>query len=182
MITKQKKYTAAIYGRLSSNDGQLGESRSIETQKELLLQYCKENGFAVGDIYCDDGWTGTNFERPEFKRMIMDIDAGKINLVVVKDLSRFGREYAQMGLYIEHYFEENGIRFISVGEGIDTINGADNIMMPITNVINSLYAKDCSRKVKAAHRTRAKAGKYLGGHAPFGVCQHNKNPARAEDA
>jgi len=173
MITKQKEYIAAIYCRLSADDGQVGESGSIETQKTMLAQYCKDHGFAIGDIYCDDGWTGTNFARPAFQRMLADIDNGKINLVIVKDLSRFGREYAQMGLYIEHYFEENGIRFIAVGEGIDTINGTDNILMPITNVINTLYARDCSRKTKEAHRARARAGKYLGGHAPYG---YNKDP------
>ncbi len=168
MLTKQDKYTAAIYCRLSSDDGQLGESGSIETQKTLLTQYCKEQEFIVGDYYCDDGCSGTNFQRPAFQRMLSDIEDGKINLVVVKDLSRFGREYAQMGLYIEHDFEESGTRFIAVSEGIDTINGTDNILMPITNVINSLYARDCSRKTKAAHRARAKDGKYIGGHAPFG--------------
>lgn len=169
MITKQEQYTAAVYCRLSSDDGQsTGESGSIQTQKTLLTQYCKEHGYTIGDFYCDDGWSGTNFERPEFKRMLCDIDSGKINLVIVKDLSRFGREYAQMGLYIEHYFEENDVRFIAVGEAIDTLDGTDNILMPITNVINSLYAKDCSNKTKAAHRARAQAGKYIGGHAPFG--------------
>ena len=94
MITKQDKYTAAIYCRLSSDDGQAGESGSIETQKALLTRYCKEQGYAIGDCYCDDGWSGTNFNRPEFQRMLSDIDDEKINLVVVKDLSRFGREYA----------------------------------------------------------------------------------------
>lgn len=168
MITKQNNYTAAVYCRLSSDDGQTGESGSIQTQKTLLTQYCKEQGFTIGEYYCDDGWSGTNFNRPAFQKMISDIDSGKINMVVVKDLSRFGREYAQMGLYIEHYFEENDIRFIAVGENIDTINGTDNIIMPLTNVMNSLYAKDCSRKTKAAHRARAQAGKYIGGHPPFG--------------
>jgi len=100
--------------------------------------------------------------------MLSDIDAGKVNLIVVKDLSRFGREYAQMGLYVEHYFEENNIRLIAVGENIDTLNGTDNILMPITNVINSLYARDCSRKTKAAHRAIAQSGKFIGSHAPFG--------------
>ena len=173
MITKQDKYTAAIYCRLSSDDGQLGESGSIETQKPLLTQYCKEQGFAIGDVYCDDGWSGTNFQRPAFQRMLSDIEDGKVNLVVVKDLSRFGREYAQMGIYIEHDFEESGTRFIAVSEGIDTINGTENILMPITYVINSLYARDCSSKTKAAHRARAKDGKYIGGHAPFG---YGKDP------
>lgn len=168
MITLQKQYRAAIYCRLSVDDGNVGESGSILTQKNLLTNYCNEHHFNIAGCYCDDGWSGTNFERPEFKRMIADIENGAINLVVVKDLSRFGREYAQMGLYIEHYFEENNIRFIAVGENIDTINGTDNILMPITNVINSLYARDCSRKTKAAHRSRALAGMYMGGHAPFG--------------
>ena len=93
----------AIYCRLSQDDGSAGESGSIQTQKTLLTQYCKEHNIRIADYYCDDGWSGTNFERPEFKRMIDDIENGKINTVIVKDLSRFGREYAQMGLYIEHY-------------------------------------------------------------------------------
>ena len=100
--------------------------------------------------------------------MIDDVEAGKISTVIVKDLSRFGREYAQMGLYIEHYFEEKGIRFISVAENVDTKNGMDNLTLPFTNVINSYYARQASTKTKAAHRARAKAGMYLGGHAPFG--------------
>ncbi len=174
MITKRDSYTAAIYCRLSQDDGQVGTSGRIETQKTLLAQYCKDNGFTVGKIYCDDGWSGTNFERPQFKQMIEDIEDGKINLVVVKDLSRFGREYAQMGLYIERYFEEKEVRFIAVGEGIDTINGTDNIIMPITNVMNSVYAKECSRKTKEAHQARAKAGMYIGSHAPFGYVRMTK--------
>jgi DNA invertase Pin-like site-specific DNA recombinase len=168
MITKQDKYTAGLYCRLSSDDGSEGESGSIQTQKTLLTRYCMEHGFAIGDIYSDDGYSGTNFNRPDFIRMLADIDEGKINLVVVKDLSRFGREYAQMGIYIEHHFEERDIRFIAVGENIDTLNGTDNILMPLTNVINSLYAKDCSRKIKAAHHALAKDGKFIGSHAPFG--------------
>ncbi len=167
--------TAAIYSRLSQDDGQTGESGSIQTQKTLLTQYCSDHHITIGGYYCDDGWSGTNFDRPDFKRMIDDIEAGKINLVIVKDLSRFGREYAQMGLYIEHYFEEKGIRFISVAENIDTKNGMDNLTLPFTNVINSYYARQASTKTKAAHRARAKAGMYLGGHAPFGYIKDPDN-------
>lgn len=105
MLAKQDKYTAALYCRLSQDDGQVGESGSIQTQKVLLTSYAKANGYEVFDCFCDDGWSGTNFERPSFKRMIAAIDAGKVNMVIVKDLSRFGREYAQMGMYIEHYFK-----------------------------------------------------------------------------
>lgn len=163
----------AIYCRLSQDDGSAGESGSIQTQKTLLTQYCKEHGIHIADYYCDDGWSGTNFERPEFKRMINDIESGRINTVIVKDLSRFGREYAQMGLYIEHYFEQKGVRFIAVAEGIDSKNGLDNLMLPMTNVINSLYARQASTKTKAAHRARAGSGMYMGSHAPFG---YQKDP------
>lgn len=97
---------AAVYCRLSQDDGSVGESGSIQTQRTLLTQYCKEQHISIADYYCDDGWSGTNFERPEFQRMLEDIESGKVNTVIVKDLSRFGREYAQMGMYIEHYFEQ----------------------------------------------------------------------------
>lgn len=163
----------AIYCRLSQDDGSAGESGSIQTQKTLLTQYCKEQNIRIVDYYCDDGWSGTNFDRPEFKRMIDDIENGKIDTVIVKDLSRFGREYAQMGLYIEHYFEEKGIRFIAVAEGIDSKKGLDNLLLPMTNVINSLYARQASVKTKAAHRTRAGSGMFIGSHAPFG---YQKDP------
>ena len=168
MIEKENCYQAALYCRLSSDDTCLGESGSIQTQRTLLTQYCKENNFAIYDIYIDDGFSGTNFARPAFKRMLTDLEQHKANLVIVKDLSRFGREYAQMGMYIENDFEDWNIRFISIGEGIDTLNGTDGILMPITNVINSQYAKECSRKTKQAHRALAKEGKFIGSKAPFG--------------
>lgn len=168
MIEKEKEYRAALYCRLSSDDAYLGESGSIQTQRTLLTQYCKENSIPVYDVYVDDGFSGTNFERPAFKRMLADLENHKANLVIVKDLSRFGREYAQMGMYIENDFEDWNIRFISIGENIDTLNGTDGILMPITNVINSQYAKECSRKTKQAHRALAKEGKFIGSRAPFG--------------
>lgn len=169
----KEKETAAIYCRLSQDDGSVGESGSIQTQKTLLTQYCKEHQIEIGGYYCDDGWSGTNFDRPEFKRMLEDIESEKINLVIVKDLSRFGREYAQMGLYIEHYFEEKGVRFISVAESIDSKNGIDNLVLPFTNVINSFYARQASTKTKAAHRARVKSGMFIGSRAPFG---YQKDP------
>ena len=165
--------TAAIYCRLSQDDGSVGESGSIQTQKTLLTQYCSDHHIAIGGYYCDDGWSGTNFDRPNFKRMLDDIESGNINMVIVKDLSRFGREYAQMGMYIEHYFEEKGVRFISVAENIDSKNGIDNLVLPFTNVINSFYARQASSKTKAAHRARAKAGMFIGSRAPFG---YQKDP------
>lgn len=165
--------SAAVYCRLSQDDGNIGESNSIQTQKTLLTQYCSENHIPIAGYYCDDGWSGTNFERPQFRQMMDDIEDGKINTVIVKDLSRFGREYAQMGLYIEHYFEEKGIRFISVAENIDSNNGTDNLLFPFTNVVNSYYARQASSKTKAAHRARAKSGMFIGSRAPFG---YKKDP------
>lgn len=165
--------SAAVYCRLSQDDGNVGESNSIQTQKTLLTQYCSENHIPIAGYYCDDGWSGTNFERPQFRQMMDDIEDGKINTVIVKDLSRFGREYAQMGLYIEHYFEEKGIRFISVAENIDSNNGTDNLLFPFTNVVNSYYARQASSKTKAAHRARAKSGMFIGSRAPFG---YKKDP------
>lgn len=164
---------AAIYCRLSQDDGNAGESNSIQTQKALIKQYCAENNIPIAGVYCDDGWSGTNFERPQFKQMMEDIEDGKINMVIVKDLSRFGREYAQMGLYIEHYFEEKGVRFISIAENYDSQKGSDNLVLPFTNVINSYYTRQVSAKTKAAHRARAKEGMFLGAHAPFG---YEKDP------
>lgn len=175
MIEKEKEYRAALYCRLSSDDAYLGESGSIKTQRALLTQYCKENNIPVYDVYTDDGFSGTNFERPAFKRMLNDLESHRANLVIVKDLSRFGREYAQMGMYIENDFEDWNIRFISIGENIDTLNGTDEILMPITNVINSQYAKECSRKTKQAHRALAKEGKFIGSRAPFGYIKDPKD-------
>lgn len=168
MIEKENEYRAALYCRLSSDDAYLGESGSIQTQRALLTQYCRENNIPIYGTYADDGFSGTNFERPDFKRMLGDLEKHKANVVIVKDLSRFGREYAQMGMYIENDFEDWNIRFISIGENIDTLNGTDGILMPITNVINSHYAKECSRKTKQAHRALAKEGKFIGSRAPFG--------------
>lgn len=175
MIEKEKEYRAALYCRPSSDDAYLGESGSIKTQRSLLTQYCKENNIPVYDVYTDDGFSGTNFERPAFKRMLDDLESHRANLVIVKDLSRFGREYAQMGMYIENDFEDWNIRFISIGENIDTLNGTDEILMPITNVINSQYAKECSRKTKQAHRALAKEGKFIGSRAPFGYIKDPKD-------
>lgn len=168
-----EKTQAAIYCRLSQDDGSLGDSGSIQTQKALLTQYCQEHHMEIVDCYCDDGWSGTNFNRPAFQRMIGDIEGGKVNTVIVKDLSRFGREYAQMGLYIEHYFEEKGVRFLSLAENIDSSEGLNNLVLPFTNVINSLYARQASEKTKAAHRVRAKNGMFLGARAPYG---YQKDP------
>ncbi len=168
MITEEKNYSAALYCRLSQDDGSPTESISIGTQKSLLTRYCTEQGFPIYDTYIDDGWSGTNFERPDFKRMISDIESGNVNLVIVKDLSRFGREYAMMGVYLNYTFEDYNVRFIAITDGVDTLINPDDLVMPIKNVVNAQYARECGRKTKAARTALAKDGKYIGSLPPYG--------------
>lgn len=168
MIFEQQSYRAGIYLRLSRDDDMQGESGSISTERALLTQYCKENNFKIADEYCDDGWSGTNFDRPDFQRMIEDIRAKKINLVLTKDLSRFGRDYIQSGYYIEKVFQKYNVRYIAVDDNVDTLKGNDDILMPIKNVINDMYAKDISRKVRSAFNAKAKDGQYISSKPPLG--------------
>ena len=174
MITEEKHYTAALYCRLSQDDGNTSESVSIGTQKSLLTRYCTENGFQIYDYYIDDGYSGTNFDRPEFSRMMTDVEDRKVNLVIVKDLSRFGREYAMMGIYLNYTFEDCNVRFIAVTDGVDTLKNPDDLVMPIKNVVNAQYARECGRKTKAARIALAKDGKYIGSRPPYG---YMKDPA-----
>ncbi|MCL2488863.1 MAG: recombinase family protein [Oscillospiraceae bacterium] len=173
MIIKQQNYNAAVYCRLSAEDDQSGESGSIQTQRELITQYCKAQGFNVFDYYIDDGYSGTNFQRPSFERMLNDVDAGKVNVVLTKDLSRFGRDYIQSGYYIERVFEKKNVRFIAIDDNIDTLQNNNEILMPLKNVLNDLYARDISRKTRAAFNAKAKSGQFIGSKAPFG---YKKSP------
>lgn len=128
-------YNAALYCRLSKDDEQVGESVSIGTQKMILEKFCKEHDFHVFDVYVDDGFFGLNFERPEFQRMLKDIEDGKINLIMTKDLSRLGRDYIQTGYYTEVYFTQKRVRYIAVNDGIDT-NREDKDIAPFKNILN----------------------------------------------
>jgi len=170
MIYEHSKYTAACYCRLSRDYVQDGTSVSIETQKKILEDYCKSNDFNVFDFYCDDGFTGTNFERPNFKRMMSDLNNGAVNMVVVKDLSRLGRNYIETGRLIEETFPENGIRFIAVGDDVDTEreNLDLDLMLPMKNIFNQYYPADCSRKTRQAFKTKALRGEFIGSTAPYG--------------
>ncbi|MCX7842864.1 MAG: recombinase family protein [Clostridia bacterium] len=173
MITKQQIYNAAIYCRLSAEDNLAGESGSISTQRTLLTQYCKSQGFTITDYYVDDGFSGTNFDRPDFERLLNDIDKGKINVVLTKDLSRFGRDYIQAGYFIEKVFERKNVRYIAVDDNIDTLNNNNDILMPIKNVLNDMYARDVSRKTRAAFNAKARNGEYIVSRPPFG---YKKDP------
>lgn len=164
---KQHEKAAALYCRLSRDDEFNSESLSIQNQKTMLSQYAKEKGLINFSFYVDDGFTGTNFDRPDFKRMIGDIEDGKIGTVIVKDLSRLGREYLQTGYYTEIFFPQNDVRFIAVNDNVDSENG-ENEFAPFKNIINEFYAKDISRKVKSAFRTRAMNGGICLGTNPYG--------------
>ena len=136
--------TTALYCRLSRDDGAEGESNSISNQKMLLSKYADEYGFTNTAHYVDDGYTGTNFNRPAFQQMIADIESGKVGTVMVKDLSRLGREYLQVGYYTENYFPVKDVRFIAVNDGIDSHKGEDD-MAAFRNGMNEMYAKDISK-------------------------------------
>lgn len=169
-----KTYYTALYLRLSKDDGTDSESSSIQTQKEMLTRYCRENGFIIADYYIDDGYSGKNFERPSFKRLIGDIEDGKINCVITKDLSRLGRNLIDSSLYIEVFFPENGVRYIALTDGVDTDNNSSLDMTPFKNLMNDMYVRDISRKVKSAILTRQKQGKFIGPKASYGYL---KDPA-----
>ncbi|HEZ7985927.1 MAG TPA: recombinase family protein [Ruminococcus sp.] len=168
-MDKQQHYSAALYCRLSVDDGNYGGSGSvsIETQKIMLEQYCKDHAIKDYTYYCDDGSSGTNFNRPSFQQMYNDVNNGKINLVIVKDLSRFGRNYIEVGAYVEE-FKESGVRFIAADDNYDSLVNSDDLMFPMKNVINELYARDVSKKTKAAKKAKARAGQYIGSKPPFG--------------
>lgn len=168
---KQQIYNTALYERLSRDDELQGESSSITTQRSMLRQYAKEHGLHVVDEYTDDGYSGTNFDRPGFQRMIEDIEAGKINCVLTKDLSRLGRNYILTGQYTELYFPSRGVRYIAINDGVDSEQGESEIA-PFKNIINEWVARDTSRKVKSAMRVRFSEGVHYGAYAPLGYKKH----------
>lgn len=168
-------FNVAIYIRLSREDGDKEESDSVGNQRKLLAEYiAKKEDFILYDVYVDDGYSGTNFNRPSFQRMIADIKDGKVNCVVVKDLSRFGRDYIDTGRYLERYFPEMGVRFISVTDGIDSMKQAYDMLLPIKNIFNEQYARDISKKIQATVKSKQKAGEFIGAFTSYG---YKKSPA-----
>ncbi|MDO5396656.1 MAG: recombinase family protein [bacterium] len=168
-------FNTAIYLRLSRDDGTSKESESIQNQKAFLTQYVIKNGFYLMDIYIDDGWSGTNFDRPDFQRLLVDIERGRINCVITKDLSRLGRDYIMTGHYLERYFPQHNVRYIAVNDGIDTFeSNVNNDMTPFKAVFNDMYAKDISRKVRTALNTKKENGLFIGSAAPYG---YKKDPS-----
>ena len=169
-----QEYNAAIYIRLSKEDGDREESESVVNQKKILKAFAKENRYKVFDEYVDDGYTGTNFNRPDFKRMIKDIEKGKVNMVITKSLSRLGRDYIETGRYIESYFPENGIRYIAILDDVDTFLDKNCDTVAFKNIINDYYAKETSKNIKKTKNKKKKEGFYYTLCAPFGYKKIDK--------
>ena len=167
---KQKKYIAGLYFRLSQEDERQGESASIDNQRTMLRKYAEEHGFEIHDEYIDDGISGTTFQRPGVQRLLDDAKTGVINTIIVKDLSRFGRNYIEVGQYIDYVFPAFGIRFIAIQDNIDTENrdSGSMEMMPIMNVFNEWHAANTSKKIRAVKRAHAIEGKLSASRTPYG--------------
>ena len=158
----------ALYVRLSRDDENEGDSNSIAHQIEILTKYAKDHGITSYKVYKDDGYSGTSFKRPGFQEMMTDIEAGLVSMVIVKDMSRFGRNYLEVGLYTEIRFPEMGVRFIAVNDGVDSDDQMGNDFTPFRNIINEWYAKDTSKKIRAVFRNKGMSGQRLSTNAPYG--------------
>ena len=171
------KWNVGIYIRLSQEDGDKEESNSVTNQRELINSYISEDKeLNVYDYYIDDGWSGTNFDRPDFKRLIADVENNVINTIIVKDLSRFGRNYIEVGNFIEQVFPQYKIRFISISDKIDNFKNPESLnsmIFPFKNMINEEYCRDISRKIRSVKLIGAKKGNFMQGLAPYGYI---KNP------
>ena len=167
MKEKQLQDITALYGRLSRDDEVGGESMSNQSQRAILGQYAKEHGFTNCRFFMDDGYSGTNFDRPAFTEMMELVEQRRVRTIIVKDLSRLGRNYLEVGRYTEVIFPENKVRFIAITDGVDSAAG-DNEFAPFKNIINEWYAKDISRKVKSAFKAKALRGEYTGAYPPYG--------------
>lgn len=172
-----KIYHAGLYLRLSKDDERERESLSIGTQRAILTDYCASHGYKICEIYVDDGYSGMNFNRPGFQKMLEDIEGGIINMVITKDLSRLGRDYIMTGYYSEIYFPSKGVRYIAVADNFDSLKN-DNDIAPFKNILNDMYARDISRKIKNAKRQRAKNGLQRLAQPPYGYRMNPDTPSR----
>jgi len=152
-IMKQEKITA-LYSRLSRDDELVGDSNSIKTQKVILEDYAAKNGFVNTAHFSDDGWSGKDFDRPDWQRLVTEIENGNVATVISKDMSRIGRDYLQTGFYTEVFFREKGVRFIAISNNIDSQNRESGEFAPFLNIMSEWYLRDASRKVKASHKSR----------------------------
>ena len=171
MSRKKQVYEkiTALYCRISLDDGGDNESMSISNQKLMLRDFAEKHGMFQYEYYVDEGYTGRNFNRPSFQRMIADIEAGKIGCVITKDLSRLGRNYIEAGSYIEIFFPKHNVRYIAVTDGVDSLTRQEMDITPFKNILNDMYSRDISKKVLAGRMTRSRQGKFCGGQPPLGL-------------
>ena len=172
-VLNQEEITA-LYCRLSQDDKQEGDSNSIINQKKILKKYALDRGYTNIQFYIDDGVSGTTFNRAGFQSMIADVETGKVKRVIVKDMSRLGRDYLQVGMYTEIFFPEHDVHFIAVNDGVDS-NQEDNEFTPFRNIINEWYAKDTSKKIRTVKRSKGMAGEHIGSHPPYGYMKNPEN-------
>ena len=175
-MQQERIYMAGLYLRLSKDDKNKGESVSIGTQRSILVDYCKANRFSIYNIYVDDGYSGLNFERPGFSALLEDVERGLVNLVTTKDLSRLGRDYIMTGYYSEIFFQAKGVRYIAIADDFDSNKGGNEIA-PFKNILNDMYARDISKKIRSAKHQRAKQGLFISGQTPYG---YQKDPSQQE--
>ena len=166
-MSRTSKITA-LYERLSRDDDLNGESNSITNQKKYLEDYARRNGFTNIRHFTDDGFSGVNFNRPSFQELIKEVEAGNVATIIVKDMSRLGRNYLQVGFYTEVLFPQKDVRFLAINNSIDSNNASDNDFAPFLNIMNEWYAKDTSNKIKAVFDARMKDGKRCSGSIPYG--------------
>ena len=172
-ISNPMDYHVALYIRLSKEDENEGPSQSVQNQESLLREFVQQHRLSVFDTYVDDGWSGTSFDRPSFQRMIADIEEKKVNMVITKDLSRLGRDYIMTGHYMERYFPEHRVRYISLLDGIDTgVDSTANDITPFRAIMNDMYAKDISKKIKSVKRDKQRKGQFIGGKPMYGYKMH----------
>ncbi|MBR2528923.1 MAG: DUF4368 domain-containing protein [Blautia sp.] len=166
--TKKNDKITALYCRLSRDDELQGDSNSIKNQKAILQKYADDNGFTDTAFFVDDGYSGTNFDRPDWQRLMGLVDEGKVGTIIVKDMSRLGRDYLKVGMYTEMVFPNADVRFIAINNGVDSANQAENDMTPFINIFNEFYAKDTSRKIRSVFKAKGQAGKPLCTNPPYG--------------
>lgn len=173
-MQENNTYNAGLYLRLSKDDEQQGESVSIGTQRSILMDYCKANHYGIYKVYIDDGYSGLNFERPGFRELLEDVERGLVNMVITKDLSRLGRDYIMTGYYSEIFFQTKGVRYIAIADDFDSEKGGNEIA-PFKNILNDMYARDISKKIRNAKRQRAKQGLFIGSQTPYGYQKDPRN-------
>lgn len=162
-----------MYIRLSREDGDKQESESIGNQRKILQRYVKENNLCLVKEYVDDGISGTTFDRPSFNELLQDIENKTIDMVITKDLSRLGRDYIKTGFYLEDYFPKNNIRYVAITDGIDTyIDSTNNDITPFKAIMNDMYAKDISKKIRSVLKEKQKQGEYMCGISAYGYKKH----------